>query len=226
MLYLVGTSLGTVADTSLRAVETLCSCDVILCEDTRTFAPYYPALQQAYGLSPKVSQKFVSFHDHNEFERLPEVMAYLDKNLNVALVSEAGMPVVSDPGGQLVHLLIKKGYAYTVIPGPTALTTAMTYAGISGNTFFIGFLPKKDSQIRKTLRDYMSCIVRPLNLVMYESPHRLPATLSILNEIQPDAQVTICRELTKKFEEIIRGTPAELMTQTFKGEITLVVQLS
>lgn len=225
MLYFVGTPLGTLSDASLRSVQTLCSSSIILCEDTRSFVPLYASLQSLYNIQPIENQKILSYHDQNEFEKLPDVSRYLDDNLTVSLVSEAGMPIVSDPGAQLLQMIAKKGHSYTVVPGPTALTTAMTHAGISINTLFIGFLPKKESQARKILSEYLSISIHPLSLVLYESPHRIQATLELLHELAPDADLVLCREMTKKFEEITRGKPSDLMQSTYKGEITLVVQL-
>jgi 16S rRNA (cytidine1402-2'-O)-methyltransferase len=226
MLYFVGTPLGVLSDSSLRSAQVLCSSDIILCEDTRSFSPYYASLQVLYTLQPLESQKIMSYHDQNEFEKLPEILNYLDDNLTVSIVSEAGMPVVSDPGSQLLQMIVRKGHSYTVVPGPTALTTAMTHAGISSNTLFVGFLPKKESQSRKLLLEYLSISIRPLSLVLYESPHRIQATLELLNQLTPDSYLVLCREMTKKFEEIVRGKPSDLMHSTYKGEITLVVQLS
>lgn len=226
MLNFVGISLGTLSDSTLRSAQVLCSSDIILCEDTRSFAPYYASLQVLYTLRPLESQKIMSYHDQNEFEKLPEILKYLDDNKSVSVVSDAGMPIVSDPGSQLLQMVVKRGHSYTVIPGPTALTTAMTHAGISSNTLFVGFIPKKESQARKMLSEYVSISIRPLSLVLYESPHRIQATLQLLDELVPDSDIVLCREMTKKFEEIVRGKPSQLMLSAYKGEITLVVQLS
>lgn len=226
MLYIVGTSIGNIQDTSIRAVQTLVEADLILSEDTRSFGEYYKRIQEQYSLQVEKPQKIVSYHVQNEFERMPGVLAALDNNQTVALVSESGMPVVSDPGSQLIRQVIKRGYEYTVIPGPTAVTTALAHIGNDAPVLFVGFLPKKDSQLTRLFEQLKATPIRPLTCVAYDSPHRIQNTLSLLHTRYPGAQVTICRELTKKFEEIVRGTPSELMTQNFKGEITVVVQLS
>lgn len=225
MLYIVGTSIGNIQDTSLRAVEALVNADLILSEDTRTFGEYYKRIQELYHVQIARKQKTLSLHDQNEFTMIPEVLAALDNNLNVALVSEAGMPMVSDPGAQLMQHVMKRGYEYTVVPGPTALTTALAHVGNDAVVLFLGFLPKKDSQLNKIFQQLEATPIRPLTVVTYESPHRIQSTLTLLHTHFPTAHATICRELTKKFEQVVRGTPSELAAQTFKGEITLVVQL-
>lgn len=218
MLYIVGTSIGNIKDTSLRAVETLTQADIILSEDTRTFGEYYLRIKQMYRLDSK-EQDIIAYHDQNEFQMLPRVMRILAAGKSVALVSESGMPVISDPGSLLVKRAIKEGYEISVIPGPTAFATAMAYTGDPINIAYVGFLSKKDSQIRKLIEASQS-------FVAYESPHRIMKTLELLDKLAPTADVTICRELTKKFETIYHGTPSELLENTYKGEITLVVRLS
>jgi 16S rRNA (cytidine1402-2'-O)-methyltransferase len=225
MLYIVGTSIGTIHDTSLRAAKILTQADIILAEDTRTFGQYFKKLQADFRFEAKANQRIISFHDQNEFQRIPEIIDALESGQEIALVSESGMPIISDPGGVLVQQLIKRSLPYTVIPGPSALTTALAHVGVGSHVFFVGFMPKKESQVRKTLKSIAVIPVRPLTIVAYESPYRLQATLSILNDLYPHADITICRELTKKFEQIIRGKPKDLLSKTFKGEITLVVQL-
>ena len=223
MLYIVGTSIGNIKDTSLRAVETLTEADVILAEDTRTFGEYYKRVQELYGLSPKGEQEIRSYHVQNEFEQLPRAIQDVESDRMVVLVSESGMPVVSDPGSQLVQQLNKKGIAFTVIPGATALTTSMVYAGEGQDTLFVGFLPKKESQLRKKVAQLLE---QGTTWIAYESPHRINQTLTLLADISPAADVTVCRELTKKFEEVVHGKPSELQDKEYKGEITLVVRPS
>lgn len=225
MLYIVGTSIGTIEDTSMRAAKTLAGADLILAEDTRSFGTYYKRLQGIYGVDSHPEQQILSFHDQNEFQRIPEVLSALENNKNVALVSESGMPVVSDPGSQLMKHVIEKGIRYTVIPGPTAFTTALVHAGVSSHVYFIGFLPKKIAHIEKSLKDALAVPTRPLTIVVYESPHRIQQTLGIIANLAPTARLALCRELSKEFEEVVRGTAVELASRTYKGEITLVIEL-
>lgn len=219
MLYVVGTSIGNIKDTTYRAATTLASAELILAEDTRTFNQYYTRILELFNQTPQLGQKIESYHTQNEFEKLPFVLKELGKDKKVALVSESGMPVISDPGSLLVQHLNKHMIPFRVIPGPTALTTAMSYAGLSQDTLFAGFLPKKDRHLSKKLKEYADSGASAC--VAYESPHRINKTLQVLAEMYPGCTVTICRELTKKFEEIIRGTPQDLQDRSYKGEITL-----
>lgn len=225
MLYIVGTSIGTIEDTSLRAAKTLAHADIILAEDTRSFGSYYKRIREIYGVSTEKEQKIVSFHDQNEFLMIPQVLSWLKENKNIALVSESGMPIVSDPGSQLLKHVAKSGYRYTVIPGPTALTTAMAHVGAMSQVYFLGFLPKKPSQFKKVFLDALAIPTRPLTLIAYESPHRIQQTLELIANLAPNAHLAVCKELSKEYEEVVRGTASELATRSYKGEITLVVEI-
>ena len=226
MLYIVGTAIGNIEDTSLRAVKTLAQADVILAEDTRSYGSYYKRIVALFGVKVKPDQKIISFHDQNEYKNLSYVLKILEKNLEVAIVSEAGMPLVSDPGVQLVREAMKRGHETTVIPGPTAFVNAAVLSGFSTERLiFIGFAPKKGAELLKVLQEFTQLKSKKMNptFVFYESPHRIAQTLQILYENYPNAQVAICREMTKKFEEVIRGMPSELMKKNYKGELTVVV---
>lgn len=216
MFTIVGTSIGNIKDTSMRAAETLALSDVILAEDTRTFSTYYTRLLKLYNLTPRKDQSIRQYHTQNEFEEIPEILSMLKDGLNVSLVSESGMPLISDPGRELLRKVIQEGIEYTVIPGPTAYATALVHSAAQHTgTLFAGFFPKKKSRLIPAVR----------TIVGYESPHRINKTLRILSEIAPDCRVTLCRELTKKYEEIDRGTPSELADKKYKGEITLVIEM-
>ncbi|OGK17466.1 16S rRNA (cytidine(1402)-2'-O)-methyltransferase [Candidatus Roizmanbacteria bacterium RIFCSPHIGHO2_02_FULL_40_13b] len=221
MLFIIGTSIGNIEDTTLRAVRTLCSAEIILAEDTRTFGTYYKRVKELFKLSSKKQQKFLSFHTENEFEQLSQALELLKAGLDVVLVSESGMPVISDPGALLLSHVIKEGIPYTVIPGPSALTTAAVLSGFkTERLLFLGFLPKKESQIISLLKNLKDGAV-----IFYESPHRINKTLEILAKELPNTKIAICREMTKKFEEVVRGTPGELSGKTYKGELTVVIRL-
>lgn len=224
MLYIVGTSIGNVEDTTLRAFRTILIADKIYAEDTRTFGVYYQKIQEVFNEASSKKQTVQSFHTHNEFEKIQNVLNESTTD-DVVIVSESGMPVVSDPGSQLVIQAHKQNIPVTVIPGATALSTAMVYSGVSQNVFFEGFLPKKESQIKKSLINWAQ-LPKKSSIIFYESPERIHKTLVLIAQEYPQSTITVCRELTKKYEEIIQGSPLDLSTRSFKGEITVVVSLS
>lgn len=228
MLKIVGTPIGNLKDLSLRQSEAILTADVILAENTGSAGIL---LQQIPLLFPDLADlrnpelRVMGFHKDNEFQKLSEVLELISEDKNIVMISEAGMPLVADPGYALVKHLIKKDIQFEVVPGPTAVDTAVVYSGFNPSQFtFLGFLPKKSSEKKKMfLAMNKSNLVMPM--VFYESPFRIIETLEILEGIYPTAQVVICRELTKKFEEIVRGTPSELKTREYKGELTVVLQL-
>lgn len=226
MLYIIGTPLGNASDISLRAVQTLINADIILSEDTRSFATFYPIIQDLYKLSPTKEQKIVSFYKDNEFERLPSVLESLEDGLDVALISESGMPLISDPGSPLIQHLTTNNIDFTVIPGPTAFANAVALSGFKFKSIIhVGFLPKKKSDILKALDKMLITgqnMEQPI-FTFYESPFRINETLTLISEKAPKAQIAVCREMTKKFEEVLRGTPEELSKLTYKGELTVVI---
>ena len=224
MLKIVGTPIGNLSDLSLRQAISIMEADVILAENTgsagillQQIPEYFPDLERNAGL------RVMGFHKDNEFQKLSEVLELIDQNKNLVMISEAGMPLVADPGYALVKHLIKNDIPFEVIPGPTAVDMAVVYSGFNPSQFtFLGFLPKKPNDKKKLFLELQkNNAIMPL--VFYESPFRIVETLEILEELMPEAQVVVCRELTKKFEEVSRGTPSELKTREYKGEITLVV---
>lgn len=228
MLYIVSTSIGNIFDTALRAVKTLTAVDIILTEDARTFDIYYKKIQKIFNLKPLRQQKIVNFNKDNEFQQMPSVISYLKEGRNAALVSESGTPTIADPGSLLLQRIITEKLPYTVIPGPTAFINAVVLSGFKADKIlFLGFLPKKQSQLVKLFNQLKQAvnILFSLIIVFYESPHRINKTLSIFDKVLPEAEICLCREMTKKFEEIIRGKAKELMNKKFKGEITVVVKL-
>lgn len=227
MLKIVGTPIGNLSDLSLRQAEAILTADVILAENTGSAGIL---LQQIPLMFPDLADlrnpelRVMGFHKDNEFQKLSEVLDLIEQDINMVMISEAGMPLVADPGYALVKHLVKQNIAFEVVPGPTAVDMAVVYSGFNPSQFtFLGFLPKKPNE-KKKLFSTMLKDVMVMPLVFYESPFRIVETLKILEELHPTAQVVICRELTKKFEEISRGTPAELKTREYKGEITLVIQ--
>jgi 16S rRNA (cytidine1402-2'-O)-methyltransferase len=215
-LAICATPIGNLGDVTLRVLEELRAADVVLCEDTR----HTRLLLDRY----EISARLLSFHEHNEAERTPEVMRRLDAGERVALVSDAGLPGISDPGTALVRAALGAGMAVTVLPGPSAVETALVASGLGGGRFtFVGFLPRRAGELRalwEEARDWT------WPLVAFESPRRLPDALLSLAEVLPERPVAVCRELTKHFEEVATGSAAELaahFAETPKGEITLVV---
>lgn len=202
-LFIVATPIGNLADITLRAIETLKNADLILAEDTRTTQK----LLTYYNIHGK---KLVSFFEGNEDRRTPEVLSALQNTQqNIALVSESGMPLISDPGYKLVREVIKCAIPLEVIPGPTALTTALVVSGLPPNAFiFLGYLPRKESHVKKlflSLKEASPHLEQIKTVVFYESPHRLLKSLSLVKEIFGNTEMVVARELTKLYEETIRG---------------------
>jgi 16S rRNA (cytidine1402-2'-O)-methyltransferase len=216
MLYLIATPIGNLGDLTYRAVEILKTCDLILCEDTR-----HSAVLLAHY---EIRKPLKSYHQFNESEREEQILGELRNGKTIALISDAGTPGICDPGEQLVKRCIEENLPFTALPGPCAIITALTLSGMDTLPFqFIGFLPKKTSEIRKALQE---ALLYPGTTICYETPHRITETLEILKELAPTRKVAIARELTKKFEECLRGTPEELLPHTFKGEIVLLIEKS
>ena len=228
MLYIVGTPIGNLDDLSIRQARTIAHADYLLTEDTRTTGFLLHKITELFKMPINPEHKLISYYKEKEFEKLPEIIELLETDKNIVLMSESGMPLISDPGYLLVKTAIKKNIPFSVIPGPTAVTTAITYSGFNPNEFmFLGFLPKKKSEIIRLIDQsrQITHIMKEVSFVYYESPNRLQETLKIFSEHIPAAQVCICRELTKKFEEISRGTPDELLSREYKGEITLIIKI-
>lgn len=218
MLYVVPTPIGNLADISLRALEVLREVDVIAAEDTR----HSGMLLKHHG----VSKPLLSFHEHNEAMRTAELRERLRDGSKVALITDAGMPGVSDPGMRLVRACIDEGMPYTVLPGPSAVITALVGSGFNSTDFaFHGFLPVKSGQ---RLNALAAALDYDGTSVFFESPHRLTKSLAALAELAPERRVCVARELTKKFEEYRTGTTVDVSTwyadRAIKGEICLVIE--
>ena len=217
MLYVVGTPIGNLSDITLRALEVLKSVDLIAAEDTR----HSGNLLKHY----EIRKPLVSYHEHNEAMRSAELADRLAAGENVALITDAGMPGLSDPGERLIRKCIERGLAYTVIPGVSAILTGLVGSGLAADSFcYRGFLPVKSGQREREIR---AAAESAETTIFFESPYRILKTLAACEEIMPERQLCVARELTKKFEEFRRGTPAELLAHytahPAKGEITLVI---
>jgi len=217
-LYIVGTPIGNLEDISLRALRVLREADVIAAEDTRRTSQLLARYEMRKPL--------VSYHEHNEARRTPELMRQLQDGQLVALVSDAGMPTISDPGWRLIQAALAEGLRVEPIPGPSAVTAAVSMAGLTPGPFlFHGFLPHKSAQRRKILER-----LAPLDcaLVFFESPYRVIKSLRDMRETLGNRRVLVARELTKKFEEFLRGdldtVLKSLENRSIRGEITIVLE--
>jgi 16S rRNA (cytidine1402-2'-O)-methyltransferase len=216
-LYLVATPIGNLEDITLRAVRTLKEADVIACEDTRQTQK----LLQHYG----IRKEMVSYHEHNELTRSPELVIELEQGAKIALVSDAGTPGISDPGHRLVTLCLRHHIPVVPIPGPSALVAALAASGLPTDEFlFVGFLPPRSGARRKAL-DALK--IEPRTLIFYEAPHRVMETLADAADILGPRPAVIAREVTKIHEEFLRGPLPELLETARKraprGEITLLI---
>ena len=215
-LAVCATPIGNLEDVTLRVLAELAAADVVLCEDTR----HTRVLLRRHGIEARL----LSYHEHNEAQRTAEVLPRLEAGERVALVSDAGLPGVSDPGARLVRAALDAGIDVTVLPGPSAVETALVASGLVAEQYrFLGFLPRGEKRLAALWDELRSW---PWPAVAFESPQRLPATLRSLAAADPDRKVAVCRELTKRFEEVVRG-PAGEVAQRFetppKGEIALVL---
>lgn len=193
-LYLVATPIGNLADISLRSLHVLQLADTIACEDTRTTRN----LLQQYGITPPA---LISLHQHNEAEASQEVLSRLKQKQRVVLVSDAGTPAISDPGAQTVKMVAQAGFRVMPLPGPSSIITALSAAGITqGGTLFHGFLSNKSQERKQTLKELLST---PYHIILLEAPHRINKLSDDLQEISPARKITIARELTKQFEQIV-----------------------
>jgi 16S rRNA (cytidine1402-2'-O)-methyltransferase len=218
LLYLVATPIGNLEDITYRAVRLLGEADAIACEDTRQTRK----LLDHYG----IRKPTVSYHEHNEIERTTELVARLLNGETIALVSDAGMPLVSDPGYRLVRGALDAGITVVPIPGPSASLAALAASGLPTDAFhFGGFLPPKTGQRARVLE---SLAHEEATLVFYEAPHRILESLEAVESVLGPRPIVVARELTKLHEEFLRGTPAEVRAQlaardSVKGEITLLI---
>jgi 16S rRNA (cytidine1402-2'-O)-methyltransferase len=217
-LYLVSTPIGNLEDITHRAVRLLREVDVIACEDTR----HTKKLLSHYGIGTRT----ISYHEHNERERAAELLGRLKQGLDVAIVSDAGTPGISDPGFRLARLAIENDVRVVPVPGASALITALVASGMPTDEFFFGgFLPARSGARRTRLGELRSI---PATLIFYEGPHRIAATLKDAQEILGEREAVVARELTKMHEEIVRGRLSELAARfssadSARGEMVLII---
>jgi len=215
-LAVCATPIGNLADVTLRVLDELAAADTVLCEDTR----HTRILLTRHGIEARL----LSYHQHNEAARIADVVPRLVAGERMALVSDAGLPAVNDPGARLVVAAIAAGVPVTVLPGASAVETALVASGLAGERYrFVGYLPRKAKE-RTTF--WQEVVSGSDPVVAFESPRRVGASLASLAALAPDRPVAVCRELTKVYEEVMRGTAAELagrLSDAPRGEITLVI---
>jgi 16S rRNA (cytidine1402-2'-O)-methyltransferase len=212
----VGTPIGNLGDLSPRAVKALADADLVVCEDTRRTR----ILLDRHGISAKLE----SYHRHNEARRTGELVPRLQAGERIALASDAGLPSLNDPGARLISAALEHGVEVTVLPGPSAVETALVASGLVADRYtFVGYLPRTEEGRRALWRETAAWA---WPIVAFESPRRLPTTLASLAAIDSQRRVAVCRELTKRFEEVVRGTAGEVAARFAtppKGEVTVVV---
>jgi 16S rRNA (cytidine1402-2'-O)-methyltransferase len=215
-LVVCPTPIGNLEDVTLRVLRELAEADAVLCEDTRRTR----ILLDRH----RISARLISFHSHNEAARTAEVLPRLEAGERIALASDAGLPGVNDPGSRLITDAVAHGLPVTVLPGPSAVETALVASGLVGERYvFLGYLPRRQGGLARLWEELSAW---PWPAVAFESPRRLPAALASLADADPERPVAVCRELTKRFEEVARGPAAELsgrFREPPRGEITLVI---
>ena len=216
-LQVCATPIGNLEDVTLRVLAALREADAVLCEDTR----HTQVLLARHEIRARA---LLSLHRHNEARRVDELLPRLLAGETFALVSDAGLPGVNDPGGRLVQAVVEAGVEVTVLPGPSAVETALVVSGLAADQYrFLGYLPRRQAELEAlwdSSRDW------PYAAVAFESPRRLPTALAALARIDPGRRVAVCRELTKLFEEVVRGAAAELASRfdgPVRGEVTIVL---
>ncbi len=215
-LVVCPTPIGNLEDVTLRALRELAQADLVLCEDTRRTR----VLLDRHG----VRARLTSLHRHNEARRTAELLPRLEAGHRIALASDAGLPGVNDPGARLIAAALERGVEVVVLPGPSAVETALVASGLVGERYtFLGYLPRGEAELAELWAELRAW---SWPVVSFESPRRLPASLASLARADPDRPVAVCRELTKRFEEVVRGSAQELaerFREPPKGEVTLVI---
>lgn len=230
MLYIVSTPIGNLDDISYNQAKTLAKSDIILAEDTRVAQVLINGIKERF---PEIfiNAKIWSYYKEKEFEKLPEIINLLKDGKNISLISDAGTPLISDPGYLLVSTVVKQKIPFTVIPGPSAIINSLILGGINpnpkrGGFSFFGFFPKRESEIIQMVNRLQKIkeVFPEMVFIFYESPLRLSTTMKIFVDNKWNPDVVICREMTKKFEEVISGKAADLISRQYKGEITVVIK--
>lgn len=230
MLIIIGTPLGNIEDISIRQIKVLFSLKVILAEDTRSYiklrnilSERYPDVLSSLGMDGNHRPELISYREQNHNKILPSIIELLKSEKDVGLISDAGMPTISDPGQRLVEEVLRAGYEVSVVPGATAIESALSISGLSSDKFsFVGFLPRERGKIIKIINAYNNTVV------FYESPFRLIKSLEIIADINSNLKVSASNDLTKKFEKTFRGEIGEVIEKLKKekkivGEWVVVI---
>ncbi|MBI2032951.1 MAG: 16S rRNA (cytidine(1402)-2'-O)-methyltransferase [Candidatus Levybacteria bacterium] len=225
-LFVVPTPIGNIKDITFRALEVLGSVDAIACEDTRKAGNLLKRLRETFPSFQKERTHLISYYEQNEFRKIPEIVTSLINGLNIALVTDAGMPGISDPGYRLITACIEQGIAVEVLPGPDSATTALIASGLPPDKFlFLGFLPHKPGNRKKLLEQVEKGILKK-TVIFFEAPHKIVRTLEELQTVFGDIPIVLCRELTKIYQEIRREKISESLTHFQKtppkGEFTVL----
>lgn len=228
-LYIVSTPIGNLQDITYRAVKTLFSVDIIACEDTRRMGTFLQQINVSNDENTVFQRpRLLSYFEYNELRRIPELLQMLIEGKNVALVSDAGTPAISDPGYKLIRACIEQGIKIEAIPGASAVLAALVVSGMPTDKFlFIGYLPHKESHARRTLENLngISALMRT-TIVIFEAPHKIIRTLELMKSVLEDKEIVVCRELTKIHEETIRGKISEVLEgfaqKAPKGEMVIL----
>lgn len=220
-LFIVGTPIGNLSDMTNRAIETLRTSDLILCESIERVRKILEKFEIKW-------KRMITFREENKKRITPEIIQYLKDKKNISLLSDAGMPSISDPGAYLIDEALESGIELHCVPGPTAFASALSISGLTAKeAIFLGFLPRHKSEITEIIDFYST---RDVVLIFYESPQRILETLKVINEIDESSTIFIARELTKQYEELIRGTPEKIINilsgREIRGEITVVMKPS
>jgi 16S rRNA (cytidine1402-2'-O)-methyltransferase len=232
-LYIVATPIGNLGDITLRALKTLFAVDIIACEDTRRTGLLLEKLLTEFASNPadKKKPRLLSYYEQNELQRIPEILSLLEAGQNIALVSDAGTPLVSDPGFKLIRECIAKGFNIESLPGASSVITALTASGLPTDKFtFLGYPPRKPGHRMKFYEDIKkSYELIAATTILFEAPHRIIKTLEELESVFGDIEIVICRELTKMHEEIrrekISKASAHFKKTEPRGEFVLLVHL-
>jgi len=231
-LTLVGLPLGNIEDISLRAIKVLFSSDIILAEDTRNYLKVKSIIKERYtsllnilNINIEARPELISYREQNHDKMIPKIIKLLKDGKQLSFMSDAGMPSISDPGFRLVYEVIKESFEVDVIPGPTALETALVISGLPTDKFsFLGFLPRQESKIKKLIISFKEL---DITLIFYESPFRIIKTLNSIDKNFPGMRIVLCNDLTKKFQRIFRGKSSDLIKElsmiTLKGEWVIVL---
>lgn len=238
-LYIVATPIGNMEDITIRAIKTLFSVDYIACEDTRKTGNLIQSIKlkmkndnlKIKNIVDSKNIKFISYYDEVEETKTPEIIDLLEQGNFVALVSDAGTPLIADPGFKLVRECLKRNIRVESIPGPSSIISALVSSGLPPNQFlFLGYLPTKSNKRKKSLQGLYSCISTSVQssttVIFFETPHRIKESLEDLMEVFGDREIVIARELTKMHEEIWRGKVSEAIKREFRGELIVLCRLS